>query len=99
MPPNGLSSEPTDEFYVWVENFSLDQLASILPPEVIQQLRMIESMATEEPEKEEEEASEDEAKDDEAKEDEAKDEEEKDDDDDDDDDDVPPGGWGPLRLV
>lgn len=90
-----LSSEPTDEFYVWVENFSLDQLASILPPEVIQQLRMIESMATEEPEKEEEEASEDADSEDEAKD---EDEEEKDGDDDDDDD-VPPGGWGPLRLV
>lgn len=96
-----LSSEPTDEFYVWVENFSLDQLEPILPAELIQQLRMIESMASEEPETEEdsEEESSDE-KDADSEEDASEDDKEDGEDEDgDDDDDVPPGGWGPLRLV
>ena len=76
-----LSSEPTDELYVWVDQFSLDQLQLILPEEIVRQLRVIERMADADTEEPTDQTSDEADEADEA------------------DDDVPPGGWGPLRLV
>ncbi len=105
-----ISSTPADEMYVWVENFSLDQLEPILPPPLLAQLRAFEAAGLLDEENpsddDDEEETSDESKSDNDKTSDDDDEEEASDDDDeeeasddDDDDDVPPGGWGPLRLV
>jgi len=110
-----ISSTPADEMYVWVENFSLDQLEPILPPPLLAQLRAFEAaglLDEDKSEDDEKEASKDDekeaSKDDEENkkedseddsEEDSEDDDEKEDSEDDGDDDVPPGGWGPLRLV
>ncbi len=90
-----LSSEVTDEIYVWVEDFSLDQLEPILPPILMKQLRLLEEQSG----NASDEASEDSESDSEETESEDGGDEDGGDEDGGDDDDIPPGGWGPLRLV
>ena len=86
-----LSREVTDEIYVWVEDFSLDQLEPILPPILMQQFRLLEEQAGE--------ASDDASEDSESASDESEAEASDESEEGDDDDDIPPEGWGPLRLV
>ena len=91
-----LSSTPADEMYVWVENFSLDQLEPIIPPQLMTQLRAFEAagiLSDDDPDESTKADETDETSDD------ASDETDENRDDDNNDEDVPPGGWGPLRLV
>ena len=87
----GISSQITDEFFVWINVFQADEINQFLPPDFIQNLDEIKTMSRleEMPElkpyafdDEDAAATEDE-----------EDEEE------DDDDDIPPGGYTPLRFV
>ena len=84
----GISSQITDEFFVWVNVFEEDEIRQFLPPDFVDNLDEIRNMSIldEMPELKPY-AVEDE---------DAEDEEEEDEDEDDD---VPPGGYTPLRFV
>ena len=88
----GISSQITDEFFVWINVFQIDEIQQFLPPEFLKNLDELKDVSILEEMPELKPYAFD-NRSDEAKDDEDDQEEE------DDDDDVPPGGYTPLHFV